>query len=47
MLVSCVAYEDGRKIADIPVADVSEYVHRPNCFVWVAMFEPPSPVMSR
>jgi len=40
MLVSCVAYEDGRKIADIPVADVSEYVHRPNCFVWVAMFEP-------
>jgi len=40
MLVSCVAYEDGRKIADIPVADVSEYVHRPNCFVWVAMFQP-------
>ena len=40
MLVSCVAYEDGRKIADIPVDDISEYVHRPNCFVWVAMFEP-------
>ena len=40
MLVSCVAYENGRKIADIPVEDVSEYVHRPNCFVWVAMFEP-------
>jgi len=40
MLVSCVAYEDGRKIADIPAADISEYVHRPNCFVWVALFEP-------
>jgi magnesium transporter len=40
MLVSCVAYEEGRKIADIPVADVSEYVHRPDCFVWVALFEP-------
>jgi magnesium transporter len=40
MLVSCVAYEEGHKIADIPVADISEYVHRPNCFVWVAMFEP-------
>jgi magnesium transporter len=40
MLVSCVAYENGRKIADIPVADISEYVHRPNCLVWVAMFEP-------
>ena len=40
MLVSCVAYEDGRKIADIPAADISEYVHRPNCFVWVALVEP-------
>ena len=40
MLVSCVAYENGRKIADIPVADISEYVHRPECFIWVALFEP-------
>ena len=40
MLVSCVAYENGRKLADIPVADISEYVHRSDCFVWVALFEP-------
>ncbi|MGE5170571.1 MAG: magnesium/cobalt transporter CorA [Rudaea sp.] len=40
MLISCVAYEQGRKIADIPVTDISEYVHRPDCFVWVALFEP-------
>src|SRR3954464_13518208 len=40
MLVSCVAYQEGRKLADIPVADISEYLHRPNCFVWVALFEP-------
>jgi magnesium transporter len=40
MLISCVAYENGRKLADIPVEDISEYLHRPNCFVWVAMFEP-------
>jgi magnesium transporter len=40
MLVSCVAYENGRKLADIPVADISEYVHRPDCLVWVALFEP-------
>ena len=40
MLVSCVAYEGGRKIADIPAADISEYLHRPNCFVWVALFQP-------
>jgi len=40
MLVSCVAYENGRKLAEIPVDDISEYVHRRNCFVWVALFEP-------
>ena len=40
MLVSCVAYEEGRKLADIPTADISEYLHRPNCFVWVALVEP-------
>jgi len=40
MLISCVAYENGRKLADIPIEDISEYVKRPNCFVWVALFEP-------
>jgi magnesium transporter len=40
MLVSCVAYENGRKLADIPAEDISEYVHRADCLVWVAMFEP-------
>ncbi len=40
MLISCVAYQNGRKLADIPIEDISEYVGRPDCFVWVAMFEP-------
>jgi len=40
MLISCVAYEHGRKLSDIPVEDISEYVQRPDCFVWVALFEP-------
>jgi magnesium transporter len=40
MLINCVAYQDGRKLADIPVEDISEYVSRPDCFVWVALFEP-------
>jgi magnesium transporter len=40
MLISCVAYENGKKLADIPIEDISEYVKRPACFVWVAMFEP-------
>ena len=40
MLINCVAYQNGKKLADIPVEDISEYVTRPECFVWVALFEP-------
>lgn len=37
MLINCVAYENGSKLADIPIAEISEYLARPGCFVWVAM----------
>ncbi|HEX8986859.1 MAG TPA: magnesium/cobalt transporter CorA [Rhodocyclaceae bacterium] len=37
MLMNCAAYEDGRKLADIPVAGISDYLARPGCFVWVAL----------
>ncbi|MBI4986588.1 MAG: magnesium/cobalt transporter CorA, partial [Rhodocyclales bacterium] len=39
MLINCVAYQEGIKLADIPVADISEYVVRPGCFVWVALHD--------
>jgi magnesium transporter len=37
MLINCVAYEEGRKLADIPVEDIDEWLRRPGCFVWVAL----------
>jgi magnesium transporter len=40
MLVNCVAYDKGLKIADIPPGDISEYLKKPGTFVWVALFEP-------
>ena len=40
MLITCVAYQNGRKLAEIPVEDISEYVSRPDCFVWVAIVDP-------
>src|SRR6266852_7942326 len=40
MLVNCVAYQDGKKLADIAKEDISEYVKRPDCFVWVALKDP-------
>jgi magnesium transporter len=40
MLVNCVAYQDGRKLADIAPEDIDRYVNRPENFVWVAMKDP-------
>jgi magnesium transporter len=40
MLISCVAYQDGTKVGDISAAQIAEYVHRPRCFVWVALQDP-------
>ncbi|MBI4294286.1 MAG: magnesium and cobalt transport protein CorA, partial [Betaproteobacteria bacterium] len=41
MLINCVAYESGRKLADIAVSEIRSYVSRPECFVWVALYDPP------
>jgi magnesium transporter len=40
MIVSCVAYQEGKKLADIPKEAISEYVRRPDAFVWVAIKDP-------
>src|SRR5437867_2163013 len=37
MLINCVAYEEGRKLADIDKRDIRNYLARPGCFVWVAL----------
>ncbi len=37
MLINCIAYQHGRKLADIAVDEISNYVVRPDCFVWVAL----------
>ncbi len=40
MIINCVAYENGHKHADIPVADISDWLGRPDGFVWVALQDP-------
>lgn len=37
MLVNCAVYQEGKKLTDIPKADISGYVKRGDCFVWVAL----------
>lgn len=37
MLINCVVYQNGTKLADIPVSEISDYIAKPDTFVWVAM----------
>jgi len=37
MLINCVAYQEGKKLRDIDVTEIHDYVQRPDCFVWVAL----------
>jgi magnesium transporter len=37
MLINCVAYQNGVKLADLPVEEISDYLERNDCFVWVAL----------
>ena len=37
MLINCVAYENGSRLADMAVEEISDYLDKPDCFVWVAL----------
>ena len=37
MLINCVAYQEGKKLKDIAIEEISDYLEIPNCFVWVAL----------
>ena len=37
MLVNCVAYQDGKKLADVDKREIRSYLGRPGGFVWVAL----------
>jgi len=40
LLINCVVYENGHRVRDIPVRDISEWRGKPHSFVWVALNEP-------
>jgi magnesium transporter len=37
MLINCVAYRKGQKLADIALDSISQYLNQPETFVWVAL----------
>ncbi len=40
MLINCVAYSEGAKLADIAVADIASSLQKPGTMVWVALRDP-------
>src|SRR5438309_7954189 len=40
MLINCAVYQQGRKVKDIPVEEISDYLVQPDAFVWVALVDP-------
>jgi magnesium transporter len=40
MLIRCVVYRDGERLAEIEPHEIHTYIARPGYFVWVALFEP-------
>jgi magnesium transporter len=37
VLINCAAYKGGKKLADIRIEDIRDYLGMPGCFVWVAI----------
>ncbi|HKU00848.1 MAG TPA: magnesium/cobalt transporter CorA [Paraburkholderia sp.] len=40
MLINCAAYQSGKKLADIGIEAISDYLQKPECFVWIALKDP-------
>jgi magnesium transporter len=48
MVANCVAYgADGRKIRDITLDEISDFLAHPNGFVWVGLVEPDEPLLEK
>jgi magnesium transporter len=39
MLINCVAYQDGKRLAEIQPDEIHRYLALPGCFVWVALLD--------
>jgi magnesium transporter len=40
MVINSVAYRDGGKVGDVPMADISEVLKEAGTFVWLGLYEP-------
>jgi magnesium transporter len=45
MIVNCAAYENGCRVRNIPIEEISEVLKVPSQFVWVGLHEPDEPLL--
>ena len=46
-VVNCAAYAQGRRLADLPLCDVSEALKASDQFVWIGLYEPSAEILSQ
>jgi len=46
MIVRCVVYQNGKKLAEIPASEIRQYLCKSGCFVWVALREPDAAMLA-
>ena len=44
-VIACAGYAGGRRVADIPIADVSETLAETEQFVWIGLYEPAAGIL--
>ena len=47
MLINCVAYQNGQKVADIAIDEIQRYLSLPDSLVWVALREPDAELLEK
>src|SRR5687767_6006790 len=44
-VVNCAAYAEGRRLADLPLCDVSEALQASDRFVWIGLYQPNAKIL--
>ena len=47
MIVNVSAYENGKRLGDIAIDEISDVIARPQTFVWVGLYEPDETLLSK
>jgi magnesium transporter len=46
-VINCAAYSKGRRVSNIPIADVSDVLKQPDRFVWIGLHEPEEELLAQ